>query len=130
MASLVTRFRVHASIPLYRSAYALMISSGAVSVLGVVYWAVATRLFEPEVVGRSSSAIAALTFLAGLASLYLDGSLIRFLPRAGRAAPRIVRSAYLIAVTCSAVVALVFLLGIDVWAPRLGFLASSPSAVL
>src|SRR4051812_41319394 len=125
MVTPTARLRSHANVPLYRRAYALMLSGGATSVLGMLYWALATRLFEPEVVGTSSSAIAALTFLAGIAGLSLDGSLIRFLPRAGHATAKLVAYAYVLALIGSAVVAVVFLAGIHVWAPDLAFLRSS-----
>src|SRR3954454_8029687 len=102
-----------------------MLSGGASAGLGVVYWALATRSYPPEIVGRSSTAIAALGFLTGLATLYLDGSLFRFLPRAGAAAGPLVLGSYAASLFVAAVVALVFLAGIDLWAPGLAFLSSS-----
>src|SRR4051794_11545631 len=63
MSSLTGQLRAHARIPLYRNAYALMLSGGASAALGVVYWVLASRFYSPEIVGRSSTAIAALGFL-------------------------------------------------------------------
>ena len=125
MASFGGRLRSHASVPLYRNAYALMLSSGATSALGLLYWVLASRSYSPSVVGYSSSAIAALMFVTGLASLYLDGSLVRFIPRAGPLTPRLVLSSYAVAVSVSVVVSVVFVAGIDLWAPRLNFLGST-----
>src|SRR3954471_3316732 len=130
MASLVARLSSHARIPLYRNAYALMLSGSMSSALGVVYWVLASRLYPADVVGRSSSAIAALGFLAGVASFYLDGSLVRFLPRAGTASIRLVLTCYAITATLAAIASTVFILGADIWAPGLDFLGSSTVWVL
>ena len=102
-----------------------MLSGGASSVLGLLYWILASRLYSPSAVGTSSSAIAALMFLTGVATLYLDGSLIRFLPRAGRRTNRLVVGCYALTLAVAAVVALAFVASVDVVAPGLGFVDSS-----
>lgn len=125
MATLAARLRSHARVPLFRNAYALMLSGGASSGLGVLYWILASREYSPKVIGTSSTAIATLMFLTGLASLYLDGSLIRFLPRAGAGTARLVLVAYATSMLMAVVVTLVFVLGTGVWAPDLAFFGSS-----
>src|SRR4051812_43837128 len=84
----------HARTPLYRNGYALMLSAAATSGLGVVYWMLATRLYPAEVVGLNSAVISAMLLVAGVAQLSLVSVITRFLPRAGRAAGRLVGSAY------------------------------------
>ena len=64
-------------------------------------------------------------FLTGVATLYLDGSLIRFLPRAGRRTNRLVVGCYALTLAVAAVVALAFVASVDVVAPGLGFVDSS-----
>ncbi len=130
MASLSARLRSHVGVPLYRNAYALMLSGGAAAVLGLVYWTLASRSYSPSVVGTSSSAIAALMFLTGVASLFLDGSLIRFVPRAGPTTAKLVVSTYLVTICTAVVVAIVFVAGLALWAPKLSFLGSSSTWVV
>jgi O-antigen/teichoic acid export membrane protein len=77
----------HVANPLYRTGYALTLSSGLTSVLGLAYWLLAARFYPAEVVGMNSAAIAAMTFLSGLAGLSLDGAYVRFVPRLGAQAP-------------------------------------------
>ncbi len=125
VASLGARLRAHTSIPLYRNAYALMLSGGGSAALGVLYWALASRLYPAEVVGTSSSAIALLALLSGLATLYLDGSVVRFLPRAGRRTLRLVAVAYAITLATAVLAGLAFVAGVDAWTPALSFLGSS-----
>jgi O-antigen/teichoic acid export membrane protein len=120
------RLIAHMRVPLYRNAYALMFSSITTSSLGMVYWLLAARYYTAEVVGLNSAALGALMFLTGVSGLYLDGALIRFIPRAGWATGRLVGYAYLIGVIVAAFVSLIFLLGLGIWVPALAFLSTSP----
>ena len=65
-------------------------------------------------------------FLAGAAGLFLDGAMVRFIPRAGKATPRLIGLAYLISALAAVLVASVFLIGIKLWAPALAFLTEDP----
>ena len=122
----VNRFLVHLRTPLYRNGYALIFNAASTSTLGLLYWALAARYYTTEAVGLNSAAIATMTFLASVARLYLDGVLIRFLPRAGATAGHLIRYAYFIGGMAAAVVGMVFILGLNLWAPALGFLRASP----
>jgi O-antigen/teichoic acid export membrane protein len=120
----------HFRLPLYREGYALVLNQGVTSLLGVVYWLIAARHYAAHVVGLNSAAISAMIFLAGVSQLNLMSALMRFIPVAGRQSARFVLASYLFCVASAAVVALVFLWGIEVWAPALRFLTSSPWVVL
>jgi O-antigen/teichoic acid export membrane protein len=89
---------------------------------GIGYWLVAARLNSPAVVAVNSAAISAMMLLAGAAQLNLMSALLRFVPTAGTAAGRMIRSAYMLGSGLSGVAALVFLLGMHVWAPDLSSL--------
>jgi hypothetical protein len=62
--------------------------------------------------------------LAGVAQLNLMSALLRFVPTSGAAAGRMIRGAYVIGSGLSGVAAVVFLLGLHVWAPDLADLLS------
>jgi O-antigen/teichoic acid export membrane protein len=124
------RFAAHVRTPLYGNAYALMASDIAGGALGMLYWALAARFYAAEVVGVNSAAISTMMFLAGVSQLNLMGVLIRFIPRAGRATGRLVGRAYLASVAVAAGVGLVFVLGLDIWAPTDNFLRANPAALL
>ncbi len=76
MTSLRDRLMVNAG--------ALMLSSAASGVLGLVYWILAGRLFPAAEVGRASALISTATMLSSVACLSLGGAYQRFLPLAGR----------------------------------------------
>jgi O-antigen/teichoic acid export membrane protein len=116
----------HLRQPLYRNAYALIFSAASTSALGMLYWVLAARFYDTEAVGLNTAAISAMMFLSGISRLYLEGALIRFLPRAGGAASRLVRYSYLVSEAVALLAALIFLLGLDLWSPALRFLSSTP----
>jgi len=130
VSSLQARLRAHAAVPLYRSSYALMMGVAANSALGFLFWAIASRMYSTHAVGVSSAAIAALLFLTGVGVLALDGSLNRFLPRAGDSALRLVAAATAATAVAAAVAGVVFVAGVHVWAPDLVFLTSRPWVVV
>ncbi len=120
----------HLQIPLFRNAYALIFSSAATSVLGIAYWVLAARFYTDEIVGQNSAAIAATQLLSSISILYLDGAFIRFIPRAGRTAGRLILYAYLITTMVAAVVGFIFLLGVGIWSPALSFLNATPLSMV
>lgn len=126
----IVRLTAHSRVPLFRNAYALIVSSGATSVLGLVYWILAARIYSPDAVGFNAAAISAMMFLAGLAQLNLLSALVRFIPEAGRKARRFVLLAYGISIAAALVASFVFLAGVHYWAPALRPLAASPALIL
>jgi len=125
-----TRVLAHLRTPLYRNGYALVLNVAGTSLLGVLYWIIAARFYTTQAVGINSAAISTMTFLATAARLYLDGALMRFLPRSGATATRLIQYSYLIGGLAAAVVGTVFVLGIHWWTPSLEFLRSSPSLTI
>jgi O-antigen/teichoic acid export membrane protein len=121
-----TRLLAHARMPLFRNGYALMLSSASTSALGMLYWMLATRLYTAEVVGLNAALISAMLLVSGIAQLGLASVLMRFLPRAGSRARRLVALAYLLALAAAALAGLAFVLGVELWAPALAFLVASP----
>src|SRR5579871_1980393 len=126
----VNEFIAHFNIPLYRNGYALMISTGLTSALGLVYWAVAARVYNSDNVGLNSMAIAIMTFLSGLAQLNLQEAMIRFIPRAGSRTLRFAVYAYATMIVLSLILGVIFCLGIAIWSPAMRFLITSPSSIL
>lgn len=112
----------HLQTPLFRNTYALIVNTGITAVLGFVYWVVAARLYSTTDVGLASAAISAMTLLAGIALFNLEEVLVRFIPIAGQHTRKLIGSVYLLCSAASVVVALLFLLGLDIWGATLGFL--------
>jgi O-antigen/teichoic acid export membrane protein len=118
------RLLEHMRLPLHRDGYALALNSAFTAVTGLLYWMVAVKTYSAHAVGINSALISSMMFLAGISSLNLTNILVRFLPECGPRTARIVACSYLLAVSVAAGAAVVFLVGVGAWAPRLGFLRS------
>jgi O-antigen/teichoic acid export membrane protein len=129
-AGRLTGLRDHLRDPMHRDGYALVAGSAITSGLGMVFWLVAAHLYAPAQIGVASAMIAAMGFLANLATLGLRNGLIRFLPVTDDPV-RLIRRAYLGCALTATVAAGVFLVGQPFWAPRLGIVrATGASAAL
>jgi O-antigen/teichoic acid export membrane protein len=114
----------HIRIPLHRDAYALALNSAFTAATGLLYWIVAAKTFSPHAVGLNSALISAMTFLSGIASLNLPNILVRFLPESGAHTQSRVIWAYGAAAALAGCAAVVFIVGVGSWTPRLDFLRS------
>lgn len=119
----------HLRTPLIRNGYALIISTGITSLLGLIYWTIAARVYATENVGLNSTVISTMLFLSGMAQLNLQETMVRFIPQAGKQTLRLVLSTYAIVIFLSTLVGLIFCLGISIWSPALSFLAESSAAI-
>jgi O-antigen/teichoic acid export membrane protein len=122
--------RLRSEEPLYRNGYALAASSLLTSGLGVAYWIVAARLYSATAVGVSSALISSMFLLTNIGHLNLVSLLNRFLPRAGRDSRKFVVRSYLLALGATALASLIFVAGLDLWAPGLGLLRDQPAVAL
>ena len=84
----------HVRDPLFLNAYALGLSGVVTSGLGVVYWAVAARLFPADVVGVNAALLSLVALLANVSQLNLRSGFGRILPVAGTGTRRLVYAGY------------------------------------
>ena len=66
--------------PLLRSAYSLMVNAAVTAGLGIAFWIVAARLYEPVVLGRGAALIAVMMELSTICQLNMANAIMRFLP--------------------------------------------------
>lgn len=81
--------RLRGRLGLEIESLALTLAAAVNAVIGLVYWAIAARGFDPTEVGRSSAIITSATMLATVANLSFGGMYERFLPVAGTATRRL-----------------------------------------
>ena len=80
--------------PLVRTAWPLVVNTGANGILGVAYWMVAARLYSQDTVATNTALLSAMMTLSGIAQLNLGQTLAVLVPqRAGRAR-RVVAQSY------------------------------------
>jgi O-antigen/teichoic acid export membrane protein len=105
--------------PVHRDGLALVLSSGLTSAVGLLYWIVAARLFDPATVGVNAVALSTMQLLGGVAHLNLTQALLRFGPVAGRRTRRLTLACYAVACGVAALVGLGYAAGAPVWAPQM-----------
>lgn len=118
--------RTLSAMPLIQSGVSLIASSIVTSGLGFVFWIVAARQFSSAQLGIGSAVITAMILLSEFAQLGLRTGLVRFVPTAGSGARQLVARSYGIAAGFALLGAVLFIVGIPLWAPALGDLRASP----
>jgi O-antigen/teichoic acid export membrane protein/GT2 family glycosyltransferase len=108
--------------PLLRNGHLLTLSSALSALIGVGYWVVTARSYDPAAVGRNYAAISMMMFLAALAQLDLSSAMVRFIPTVGRRALRFIACAYLASGLLAIVVSACFLALVRQVAPGMAFL--------
>ncbi|MGH3375243.1 MAG: hypothetical protein ACRDP6_10925 [Actinoallomurus sp.] len=103
------------SNPLFRNAYALMINGGLTGALGLGYWLLAARIYDPDQVGRQSAQNQAMMFLGGLTAL--NFILIRFIPEMGPRTRGMALRTYFAGALAAGTLAAGFLLTLRWWGP-------------
>jgi O-antigen/teichoic acid export membrane protein len=98
---------------------ALVLSSALSSGIGMLFWVLAARLFDPATVGVNATAVSAMTLLSTAAQLNLGNAMLRFVPVAGRGTRALVAGCYAVGVGAAAAAGAVFALGAPLWAPDL-----------
>ncbi|MEA2592795.1 MAG: hypothetical protein QOD62_2626 [Actinomycetota bacterium] len=112
---------------LLRNGYALIINVGATSVLGLLYWVLAARLYSPAEVGVGNAAISLMQLLAGIGGqLTFAAALARFIPRAGGGSRRLAFFSYLLAGSAGVAVSLVYIAVIHI---HVGFFNRIPAVL-
>lgn len=127
--SYVARLNNVRQVPLYRSSFALMVTTGLNGILGFAYWVLAARLYPAKAVGIGAGAISAMTLVSSLGWVGLQFVLLRYVPVAGRAQTRLVRLSYAAAIAIALAATSIFLAGFARLA-GLGILTDSPWTIL
>ena len=115
----------HLKDPLYRNSYFLMANTAVTSALGFAFWIVVARFYNEADVGLASTIITCMGLLITLSSLGFDIAFIRFLNKSEKPA-EFINSGLTITGIASIFMAFVFIIGVDLWSPALGFIKDNP----
>jgi len=103
--ALVAAGMSHVRDPLFLNAYSLGMSGAVTSALGVVYWAVAARVYPADVVGVNAAVLSLVTLLTNVAQLNLRSGFGRFLPIAGNRTTALVLGGYAVTTLLATILA-------------------------
>jgi O-antigen/teichoic acid export membrane protein len=114
--------RAHLSVPLFLTAYLLILSSAAQSGLGLVFWALGARLYSAHWVGDSTTVISVALLLSTVGQLGMSSLIVRYLPVAHSRSRHFVIVCYAAAVTVALLATAAAVASVSLWSPPLVFL--------
>lgn len=106
--------------PLYKNSFFIMLSTITNAGFGFVFWTIAARLYAVEDVGIATALWSSLTLIILLSRLGFDLSIIRFFPNGDKG--RIFGTSFIITSVSAITFGLIFIVGIDVFSPKLHLL--------
>lgn len=112
--------------PLYANAFFVWVNQAGTGLAGFLFWTLAARLFATGDVGLGSAAFSILTLLSMLATMGLGLGLIRFYPDAGEDRLKLANAVFTGNAIAGVLFGIVFIIGLPLWAPSLGFLRDNP----
>jgi O-antigen/teichoic acid export membrane protein len=120
----LAKVRRHLADPLYKNSLFLILASAIGAPLGFVFWIVVAKQYSSSEVGLASAVVSAMGLLAVLSSLGFEIGVIRFLPQA--ADKRVmINNCLTITGTCSVLLSVVFIVGLQLWSPALDVLQNN-----
>jgi O-antigen/teichoic acid export membrane protein len=115
--------RTRPADPLLRSAYSLVINAAITAGLGIPFWVLAARLYEPVALGRGAALIAVMLELSAICQLNMANAITRFLPSLARGTARALVGAYALSAAAALIAGVVFVLAAPEISNEFGFLS-------
>ncbi len=94
------------------------------SLVGFLFWGLATQLYSPQVIGLASAIISSVALISMVSTLGTGNGLIRFLPE-NQNPNRMLNSLYTFNIATALLVGAVYLLILPIWSSSLAFLRSN-----
>ncbi len=129
MSLTVAKIRQQIKDPLYRNSLFLMANTVVTTGLGFFFWMVVARFYTEAEVGLASAIISAVYLLALFSTLGVDVALIRFSSKADKPV-EMINSCFTLSGTVALALAGIFLAGLDLWSPALGFVREDAMFIL
>lgn len=109
---------------LKNSIYLIMTNFSSMAI-GFTFWMIATRFYTPSDIGIISAILSSMTLIAIISSVGLPMAMTLYLPVNIQNASRIINSCIIVGIIVSVIFSLIFILGVNIWAPKLGQILGS-----
>lgn len=107
--------------PLYRNSIVLMLNTAFSALFGLLFWIVVARTVSSEDIGVATAVISAASLITALSRLGLDQGLVRYLPGL-KEKKNFYSSVVILTLVFALIITGIFLIGINMFSPRLSFL--------
>lgn len=110
--------KMYADRILKNSMYLIMTNFSGM-VIGFFFWMIAAKFYSPGDIGTISAILSSMLLISMISCVGLPMAMTLYLPVNAQKANGIINSCLLVGITVSAIFSLIFILGINIWAPRL-----------
>lgn len=124
----VSKFVTHLRDPLYSNSLYMMLTTVFTAFAGFIFWMIAAKFYTPEDVGIATAIISTISLIILFSRFGLDFSIIRFFP--DRDKSKVFCTSTIITTAFGLFFGIIFILGIDFFAPELYILKSPINAVI
>ena len=107
----------HLTDPLYKNSLFILFTMVTSGLFGFIFWIIAAKFYSQEDVGINTALISAMSLISLLSYMGLDQSIIRFFPDGDKL--KILSTSTIIITLTTIIFGIVFVVGINVWAPKL-----------
>lgn len=122
MEKLYAMFKRMYSDRILKNSMYLIMTSFSGMVIGFFFWMIATKFYSPGDIGTVSAILSSMLLISTISCVGLPMAMTLYLPVNTQKANGIINSCLLVGITVSATFSLIFILGINLWAPKLGLL--------
>jgi O-antigen/teichoic acid export membrane protein len=122
---MINLIKTHLTTPLYLNGYVLVAMRVLSTLFGFIFWALAARFMSSTDVGLASGTLSAAMLLSGIAILGLGYAVVKYLSQT-ESKNSLVNFSLVISGVISLILALIFLLMLNVFSPALEILRSYP----
>lgn len=110
--------RIYTDTILKNSIYLIMTNISSM-VIGFIFWMMATRFYTPSDVGIISAILSSMMLISIISSVGLPMTMTLYLPVNIQNSSRIINSCLIVGIIVSMTFSLIFILGVNIWAPKL-----------
>ena len=114
---------------LHRNAIYLLATRLMTGALGFLFWIICAKLYSSEEIGYATTMLSAINLLAGFSLLGFNIGLVKFIPDY-RKKSEIISSCFIISFFIGLILAIGYLIGLDVWSPKLIFMRDNMLTIL
>ncbi len=115
----ITSRKIYEDRILKNSIYLIMTNFSGLA-LGFFFWMIATRFYTPSDIGTVSAILSSMLLISIISCVGLPMAMTLYLPVNTQNANRIINSCFIVGIIVSMTFSLIFILGINIWAPKLG----------
>jgi O-antigen/teichoic acid export membrane protein len=104
---------------LIKNSFYLMATNFLNIILGFFFWVLAARYYTPDEIGITSALLSSMFLISMISALGFHTAFVFYLPRDRKNASKMINSCMTSSIIASIVFSVIYILGIDIWAPPL-----------